>query len=61
MYCDIEGSNRNGEGGWMRVAFVSMSEPGSTSLIPTCVETYCHNGIVNLLSFLPMATTYPSV
>ena len=30
MYCDMEGSHCDGEGGWTRVAFVNMSVPGSS-------------------------------
>ena len=30
VYCDMEGSQCDGEGGWTRVAFVNMSEPGSS-------------------------------
>ena len=30
VYCDMEGSDCDGEGGWTRVAFVNMSEPGSS-------------------------------
>ena len=30
VYCDMEGTNCGGEGGWMRVAFVNMTEPGAT-------------------------------
>ena len=29
VYCDMEGSHCDGEGGWTRVAFVNMSKPGS--------------------------------
>ena len=29
-YCDMEGSNCGGEGGWTRVAFANMTKPGST-------------------------------
>ena len=29
VYCDMEGENCGGEGGWMRVAYVNMSDPGS--------------------------------
>ena len=29
-YCDMEGSNCGGEGGWTRVAFVNMTDPGAT-------------------------------
>ena len=30
VYCDMEGTNCNGQGGWTRIAFVNMSEPGAT-------------------------------
>ena len=30
VYCDMEGTHCGGEGGWTRVAFVNMSEPGAT-------------------------------
>ena len=30
IYCDMEGSHCDGEGGWTRVAFVNMSVPGSS-------------------------------
>ena len=30
VYCDMEGSHCDGEGGWTRVAFVNMSKPGSS-------------------------------
>ena len=30
VYCDMEGSHCDGEGGWTRVAFVNMSEPVSS-------------------------------
>ena len=30
VYCDMEGSHCDGEGGWTRVALVNMSEPGSS-------------------------------
>ena len=30
VYCDMEGSDCDGEGGWTRVTFVNMSEPGSS-------------------------------
>ena len=29
VYCDMEGSNCDGEGGWMRVGYLNMSEPGA--------------------------------
>ena len=30
VYCDMEGTNCNGEGGWTRIAFVNMSQPNAT-------------------------------
>ena len=30
VYCDMEGTNCGGEGGWMRVAYVNMARPGAT-------------------------------
>ena len=30
VYCDMEGTNCGGEGGWTRVAFVNMTKPGAT-------------------------------
>ena len=30
VYCDMEGTICGGEGGWMRVAYVDMSQPGAT-------------------------------
>ena len=30
VYCDMEGSNCDGEGGWTRIGFINMSEPGTT-------------------------------
>ena len=30
VYCDMEGTNCEGQGGWMRVAYVNMSQPGAS-------------------------------
>ena len=30
VYCDMEGSNCDGKGGWMRVGYLNMSEPSAT-------------------------------
>ena len=30
VYCDMDGNNCDGEGGWIRVAQLNMSEPGTT-------------------------------
>ena len=29
VYCDMKGNNCGGEGGWMRVAYGNMTEPGA--------------------------------
>ena len=46
VYCDMEGANCGGEGGWTRVAFVNMTKPGATcpqGLEQTMLDgaTYC--------------------
>ena len=38
VYCDMEGSNFDGKGGWTRVAFVNTSEPGASC--PPGLEEY---------------------
>uniref|UniRef100_A0A1X7TDT7 Fibrinogen C-terminal domain-containing protein n=1 Tax=Amphimedon queenslandica TaxID=400682 RepID=A0A1X7TDT7_AMPQE len=30
VYCDMEGSNCDGNGGWMRIGYINMIEPGAT-------------------------------
>ena len=30
VYCDMEGSNCDGNGGWMRIGYFNMTEPGAT-------------------------------
>ena len=52
VYCDMEGSDCDGEGGWTRVAFVNMSEPGS-SCPPGLVQ---YDNIIN--TSLCWITTY---
>ena len=36
VYCDMEGSNCDGKGGWIRVAYLNMSEPNATC--PHCFD-----------------------
>ena len=43
VYCDMEGSNCDGVGGWMRVGYLDMSQPGATC--PPGLSTYYFNGI----------------
>ena len=30
VYCDMEGNNCDGNGGWMRIGYINMTEPGAT-------------------------------
>ena len=38
-YCDMEGTNCGGEGGWMRVAYLNMTDPSSQCPVGFRVET----------------------
>ena len=40
VYCDMNGTNCGGEGGWMRVAYVNMSESGTTCPEGLAQQTY---------------------
>ena len=42
VYCDMEGINCGGEGGWTRVAFINMNKPGATC--PQGLEQMAFNG-----------------
>ena len=40
VYCDMEGSNCNGQGGWMRIGYLNMSEPGATCPLGLALRQY---------------------
>ena len=40
VYCDMEGSNCDGNGGWMRIGYINMTEPGATCPQSLCNYTY---------------------
>ena len=42
VYCDMEGTNCGGEGGWTRVAYVNMSQSGATC--PLKLKKRTHSG-----------------
>ena len=47
VYCDMEGTNCGGQGGWTRVAYINMSQSGATCpqglmQMETSGVTYCH-------------------
>ena len=44
VYCDMEGANCGGEGGWTRVAFVDMTKTGATC--PQGLEQMAFNGVM---------------
>ena len=43
VYCDMEGMNCDEEGGWTRVAYVNMTEPGTT-----CPSGLTQTGYINI-------------
>ena len=42
VYCDMEGSNCDGNGGWMRIGYINMTEPGATC--PQGLYNYTYGG-----------------
>jgi len=40
VYCDMDGNNCDGEGGWIRVAQLNMSEPGATCPPGLALQSY---------------------
>ena len=42
VYCDMEGSNCDGNGGWMRIGYINMTEPGATC--PQGLYNYTYEG-----------------
>ena len=51
VYCDMEGSNCDSKGGWMRVAYLNMSEPNATC--SSGLYSYCFPNISNPLCDRP--------
>ena len=43
VYCDMEGTNCGGEGGWTRVAYVNMAQSGATC--PQGLTQFIHSGL----------------
>uniref|UniRef100_A0A1X7UCU7 Fibrinogen C-terminal domain-containing protein n=1 Tax=Amphimedon queenslandica TaxID=400682 RepID=A0A1X7UCU7_AMPQE len=42
VYCDMEGSKCDGNGGWMRIGYINMTEPGATC--PQGLYNYTYGG-----------------
>ena len=42
VYCDMEGSNCDGNGGWMRIGYINMTDPGATC--PQGLYNYTYGG-----------------
>ena len=56
VYCDMEGSNCDGKGGWMRVAYLNMSEPNA--ICPPGVRQRQYNNIDHHVCGLSDALTH---
>ena len=54
VYCDMEGTNCGGEGGWTRVAYVNMTQPGATCPQGQNQETYDNNCDNNKYGYVNM-------
>ena len=69
VYCDMEGTNCGGEGGWTRVAFVNMSQPNATcptglTQIQESNLTLCSRDDTNLVQsavFTTLGLSYSAV
>ena len=69
VYCDMEGINCGGEGGWTRVAFVNMSQPNATcptglTQIQESNLTLCSRNDTNLVQsavFTSLGLNYSAV
>ena len=55
VYCDMEGSNCDGQGGWMRVGYLNMSEPCATC--PSGLTLRQFNNIDHGLCGRPMSSS----
>ena len=55
VYCDMEGSNCDGKGGWMRVAYLNMSEPNATC--PPGLTLHQYNNIDHGLCSQPVSSS----
>ena len=59
VYCDMEGSNCDGEGGWTRIGFINMSEPGTTCPTGLTEEQYDNITLCGLNHTALTNTYYP--
>ena len=55
VYCDMEGSNCDGKGGWMRVGYLNMTDPGSSC--PSGLTLRQFNNIDRGLCGRPMSSS----
>ena len=60
IYCDMEGNNCGEEGGWTRIAFVNMSEPGTTCPTGLTEEQYDNTRLCGL-NYTVLEGTYDPV
>ena len=49
VFCDMEGSNCDGNGGWMRIGYINMTEPGAICLkVSTTTHMEAKHYVINL-------------
>ena len=60
VYCDMEGSNCDGKGGWMRIGYLNMSEPGVTCLPGLTLRHFTNidHGVCGLSNYSTLGSTF---
>ena len=60
VYCDMEGSNCDGKGGWMRVGYLNMSEPNATCPPGLTLRKFNNidHGVCGLSNYLTLGSTF---
>ena len=60
VYCDMEGSNCDGKGGWMRVGYLNMSEPNATCPPGLTLQQYNNidHGVCGLSNYSMLASAF---
>ena len=60
VYCDMEGSNCDGKGGWMRVGYLNMSEPNASCPPGLTLRQFNNidHGVCGLSNYLTLGSTF---
>ena len=45
VYCDMEGSQCDGEGGWTRIGYLNMTQPGATCPTALVLQNYINTEV----------------